>query len=169
VDLHETKERVSVALVEAIFRRSGYGVRRFSGEAVSRLAPDEFTPSFHAAGPAGQGSAGEFPVGVFYRPFLEPYIALENQRRQSSIFTLARRQWPGLRLVLVTDHPETGRSCFQALVGEESGTAIRTVDLVGLPELAILPHDAADYEDLLLRILGTLSADRRRRPLARAV
>jgi hypothetical protein len=168
VDLHETKERVAVALVEAIFRRARYGVRRFSGEVISRLAPDEFTPSFQATAPDGRGPEGEFPVGVFYRPFLEPYIALENQRRQSSIFTLARRQWPGFRLVLVTDHPEPGRSCFQALVGEEPGTTIRTVNLAGLPELVISPHDAADYEDLLLRIFGALSADRHRR-LARAV
>jgi hypothetical protein len=169
VDLHETKERVAVALVEAIFRRAGYGLRRFSCEVISRLAPDEFTPSFQASGPNGQGSKGEFPVGVFYRPFLEGYIALENQRRQSSIFTLARRQWPGLRLVLVTDHPEPGRSCFQALVGDEPGSTIKTVDLAGLPELAILPHDAADYEDLLVRIFGALSADRHRRPLVPAV
>jgi hypothetical protein len=169
VDLHETKERVAIALVETIFRRAGYGLRRFSGEVVSRLAPDDFTPSFYASGPGGQGPEGEFPVGVFYRPFIEPYIALENQRRHSSLSTLARRQWPGLRLVFVTDHPQPGRSCFQTLVGDEPGTASRAVDLIGLPELVIIPHDAADYEDLLLRIFAALSADHHRRPLAPAV
>jgi hypothetical protein len=161
------KERVAVALVEAIFRRAGYGVRGFSGEVVSRLAPDDFTPSFHASGPNG-GREAEFPVGVLYRPFLQPYIALENQRRQS-MFTLARRQWPGLRLVLVTDHPDAGRSCFQMLLTDERGTELRTMDIVGLPELVILPTAAADYEELLRRIFAALSSEHHRRPMARAV
>lgn len=166
MDLHDAKERIAVALVEAIFHRAGYTVRRFAGEPAPRLAPEDFTPTFYVAAADAQTPEREFPVGVAYRPFLEPYLALENQRRQSSIFVLACRQWPGLQPVLVTDHPDAGRSCFQALVGGERGTELRTTDLVQMPELAILPRDAADYEDLLLRIYALLSLERPRRPLA---
>lgn len=162
MDLHETKERIAVALVESIFRRAGYGIRPFAAEAAPRVAPEDFTPTFYVTAPGAQTPAREFPIGVAYRPFLEPYIALENQRRQSSVFVLARRQWPGLQLVLVTDHPESGRSCFQALAGGD-GTELRTVDLIHMPELTILPRDAADYEDLLARIYLLLSPDRPRR------
>ncbi|MGH7325805.1 MAG: hypothetical protein ACREJ9_14345 [Candidatus Rokuibacteriota bacterium] len=167
MDLHEAKERIAIALVESIFRRAGYGIRQFAGEPAPRVAPEDFTPTFYVAAAGAHTPEREFPIGVAYRPFLEPYIALENQRRQSSVFILARRQWPGLQLVLVTDHPEGGRSCFQALAGGERGTELRTVDLVHMPELAILPRDAADNEDLLLRIYALLSPDRPRRTLAR--
>ena len=74
VDLHEAKESISIALVESIFRRAGYGVRRLMGDRPSarRPATEEFTPSFYLS---GAETYGEFPIAVAYRPFLEAYGA----------------------------------------------------------------------------------------------
>jgi hypothetical protein len=96
---------------------------------------------------------------VAYKPFVEAFIALENQRRESSLFAIARRRCPLLQLILVTDHPAPGRSHFQALApaGPEGG--LRTVDLASLAHLRLFPHNLADHETLLRRIFSLLSDD----------
>jgi hypothetical protein len=168
VDIHETKERIAIALVESVFQRAGYGVRRLRGDRPSarRPATEEFTPSFYLS---GAETYGEFPIVVSYRPFLEPYLTLENQRRQSSIYSLARRQWPGLQLVVVTDHPPAGRSCFQAVVTIERGSELRPLNLVDLPGLALVPSDIAEHEEILVRTFALLAGEADRFALARAV
>src|SRR5438067_2380645 len=70
----------------------------------------------------GRASDGEFLVEVKYRPSIEQFVSVENQRGERSAFFMARRHWPTLYFVLVTERPETGRSCFQAL----SLAALRT-------------------------------------------
>lgn len=168
MDLNETKERVAVALVEAIFRRGGYAIHRVAADRARRLAPEDLTPSFYVSARGLFGPHADVPVGVLYRPFVQPYVALENQRRQSSMYALARRQWPGFHLVLVTDHPEPGRSCFQAVVEGEGRVLLETVDLTRAPQLPLRAQDTALYEDLLLRIYAMLSTDRHRRARALA-
>jgi hypothetical protein len=168
VDLNETKERVAVALVETLFRRAGYAVHRVAADRTRRLAPEDLTPSFYVSAGGLFEPPADVPVGVLYRPFVQPYVALENQRRQSSMYALARRQWPGFHLVLVTDHPEPGRSCFQAVVAAGAGAALTTVDLARMPQFPLRPQDTALYEDLLQRIYAMLSADRHRRTRALA-
>jgi hypothetical protein len=166
VDLHAAKERIAIALVESIFCRAGYSVRRLVGDQPSSrwAAFEDFTPSFYLSGSDKQ----EFPVGVVYRPFLEPYLALENQRRKYSTFTMARRQWPGLQPVLATDHPSAGRSCFQALVAAAGGSDLRTMDLVDLPGLALGPADVIEHEELLRRMFTLLAGDGDQRTLVLA-
>jgi hypothetical protein len=95
-------------------------------------------------------------MGIAYKPFIEAFIALENQRRDSSLFAIARRRCPTLLLILITDHPAPGRSCFQAMApaGLEG---LRTVDLLTLTQLRLFPHNIADHETLLRRIFALLS------------
>jgi len=59
----------------------------------------------------------------------------------------------------VTDRPEPGRSCFQAipLAAWHPGEPFRTVDLVELKELRIFQHNVEDHEELIRRIFGLLS------------
>jgi hypothetical protein len=168
VDLHETKDRIAVALVESIFRRARYPIRAFRPEARgATLSREDLAPSFWVTVPASAGGPGrELLVDVSYRPFVGPFIALEAQRRESSVFLLARRHWPTLRFVLVTDHPEPGRSCFQCVV-VGPGAHLGTVDLAKMEEFGIFAHNVADHEDLLFRIVAMLGNDRRR-PQSRA-
>jgi hypothetical protein len=171
VDLHEAKERIATALVESILQRAGYGVRRPMADRQSSRRPalEEFTPSFYLSGAETYGPNGEFPVVVAYRPFLDAYITLENQRRQSSVNALARRQWPGLQLVVVTDHPPAGRSCFQAVVAVDRGSDLRALNLVDLPGLALVPSDVTEHEKLLVRMFALLAGQQGPFALARAV
>lgn len=163
MDLYEAKDRIAVALVESIFRRARYQVRPFQADpAVLRFVREDFAPDFHATLRDEDGSEREFLVDVTYRPFVEPFIALENQRRESSVFVLARRHWPALRSVLVTDHPDRGRSCFQTVVVDltSGDRRLRAVDLASAGELGIFAHNVADHEQLLLRIFTLLLAER---------
>lgn len=156
MDLYDTKSRAAEALVEAIFRRARYQVRPIRGAQGLRIGHEDFSPTFGIA--RGEGTEPEFVVEVKYRPSVEQFTALENQRRDSSIYTLARRQWPNLVFVLVTDHPEPGRSCFQACAhGNGSGKPQTTLDLVDLTDLRIFPQNVEDHERLLLRLFGLLS------------
>lgn len=156
MDLYDTKSRIAEAFVESIFRRARYAVRPFrANESALRFGREQFSPNF-AASPA-EGPDHEFLVEVKYRPSVEQFIALENQRRESSIFVLARRSWPSLYFVLVTDRREPGRSCFQAIEFAGPGTPYRTVDLVELHELKIYQQNVEDHEQLLLSVFGLLT------------
>lgn len=169
MDLYETKDRIAVALAESIFRRARYRVQQAADSImIRRFAREEFAPNFSVHVQGRDGSEREFPVDVTYRPFIEQFVALENQRRAASMMILARRQWPGLRFVLVTDHPAPGRSCFQTIVfGPPGSEVLTTVNLSDDDELAIFPHNVADHEELLVRIFAMLSADRFRRDVTR--
>lgn len=153
MDLYDTKSRIAEAFVESIFRRARFRVRPFAAQPPLRIGHEDFSPSFSVS---RNGEDGELLVEVKYRPSVEQFIALENQRRDSSIFVLARRQWPKLYFVLVTDHPQPDRSCFQGIALAGAQAPYATVDLVGLSELHIFPHNIDDHERLLLRLLGLL-------------
>ena len=154
MDLYDTKSRIAEAFVESIFRRARYDVEPFRAEPTSlRVGREDFSPNFTVCVAKG---GPRFLVEVKYRTSVEQFLALENQRRDSSIFVLARRQWPTLYFVLVTDHPERGRSCFQVLASSPTGV-IGTVDLVSLEELKIFSHNVEDHERLLLRLVDLLS------------
>lgn len=156
MDLYDTKSRAAEALVESIFRRAQYHVLPVRGAQGLRIGHEDFSPTFGIA--RVRVTDPEFVVEVKYRPSVEQFIALENQRRDSSIYTLARRQWPNLVFVLVTDHPSPGRSCFQACAaGNGSGRPQTTVDLGSIDELRIFARNVEDHERLLLRLFGLLS------------
>src|SRR5207247_3737942 len=95
-------------------------------------------------------SSEEMVVEVKYRASVEQFISVENQRGEKSVFLLARRQWPSLYFILVTDRPEAGRSCFQALPFSRltPGEPFRTVNLDALRQLRIFQNHTEDHEQL---------------------
>ncbi len=159
MDLLEAKSRIAEALVESIFRRARYRVRSFHSEqAPLRFGREDFSPDFWVSSVNGQENVDRL-IEVKYRPSIEQFISVENQRGERSLFTFARRLWPALYFVLVTDRPESGRSCFQALSFSEVvvGEPFRTVDLITLPELGIFQQNIEDHEELVRRIFGLLN------------
>ena len=154
MDLYSTKSRIAEAFVESIFRRAQFDVRPYSPASPFRIGHEDFSPNF---GVARNGTGEPVLVEVKYRPYVEQFLALENQRRESSIFVLARKHWPELYFVLVTDHPGPGRSCFQGIALAGAHAPFATVDLGALTELRIFPQNVGDHERLLLRLFGLLT------------
>ena len=160
MDLLEAKSRIAEALVESIFRRARYQVRPYRSDAFPlRFGREDFSPDFCVSPAPEAGAAQELLVEVKYRPSAYQFLSVENQRGDRSVFLMARRNWPDLYFILVTDRPEPGRSCFQAipLAAWRPGEPFRTVDLVELKELRIFQHNVEDHEQLIRRIFGLLS------------
>jgi hypothetical protein len=160
MNLNEVKDRVAAALVESIFRRARYEILPFRREGgAPRGVREDFAPDFLVRVPADAG-ARQLQVGVRYHPQIEQFLAVEAQRGPRSVLQLARRQWPDLYLVLATERPEPGRSCFQAasLSAWTPGGAWRPLDLSAVPELGIFAHNVADHEALIRRIFALLTA-----------
>jgi hypothetical protein len=145
--------------VESIFRRARYHIRRWDADQMPlRFGREDFSPDFRAA-PGEDGTDHEILVEVKYRPSIEQFVSVENQRGERSVFCLARRLWPSLYFVLVTDRPEPGRSCFQAvaLPRHAYGQPFRATDLGDLEELGIFHHNVEDHEELVRRIFNLLA------------
>ena len=160
MDLLEAKSRIAEALVESIFRRARYEIEPFRRDySPLRFGREDFSPDFRACQRI-DGEDRQFLIEVKYRPSTEQFLSVENQRGDRSIFHLMRRHWPSLYFVLVTERPEPGRSCFQALgfEGIRIGEPFRTLDLVELKEFGIFPHNVEDHETLARRIFASLSA-----------
>ena len=158
MDLLEVKSRVAEALVESIFRRARYQITPFRSDAFPlRFGREDFSPDFRVSS-ASEG-ATEFLVEVKYRPSAYQFVSVENQRGDRSIFHMARRQWPNLYFILVTDRPESGRSCFQVISfgALRPGEPFHTVDLVELKELKIFQNNIDDHEELIRRIFSLLT------------
>ena len=160
MDLQEVKSRISEALVESIFRRARFSVKPFRTDALPlRFGREDYSPDFRVTRRLDDGTEKEALVEVKYRPSIEQFISVENQRGERSMFLHARKQWPALYFVLVTDRPEGTRSCFQAVsfATYTPGEPFRTVDLLDLRELRIFKHNVEDHEELVRRIFGLLS------------
>ncbi len=162
MDLLEAKSRIAEALVESIFRRARYEIAPFRSNASLplRFGREDFSPDFRVTQTTTENEERAFLIEVKYRPSVEQFISVENQRGDKSIFYMARRQWPNLYFVLVTERPESGRSCFQALAFEtlRSGEPFRTVDLTEVKEFGLFPHNVEDHEELVRRIFELLTA-----------
>jgi hypothetical protein len=161
MDLLEAKSRIAEALVESIFRRARYRVSRFQPEQFPlRFGREDFSPDFRASLETGTGEPFEVLLEVKYRPHIDQFISVENQRGDRSVFLMARRQWPKLYFVLVTEHPEPGRSGFQVISFAEyqPGAPFKTVDLTDLPELGIFRNNVEDHEALVASIFELLNA-----------
>lgn len=161
MDLQETKTRVAEALVESIFRRADYEITRFIPEAIPlRIGREDFSPDFRVTGESKQGKPREFLIEVKYRPAIEQYLSVENQRGDKSIFLMARQKWPTLYFVFVSERPEPGRSCFQvvSLQSHEAGAPFTTVDLADRKELGVFRHNVEDHEELLRHIFALLTS-----------
>jgi hypothetical protein len=159
LDLLEAKSRIAEALVESIFRRARYQIRRWEADQLPlRFGREDFSPDFRATLDRDAGDQ-DVLVEVKYRPSIEQFLSVENQRGERSVFCLVRRQWPALYFVLVTDRPEPGRSCFQAvaLSRQGHGEPFRALDLGSLENLGIFPNNIEDHEALVRRIFNLLS------------
>jgi hypothetical protein len=159
MDLLEVKSRVAEALVESIFRRARYAVEPFRGETLPlRLGREDFSPDFSIRLRSPNGSEQRSLVEVKYRSSVDQFISVENQRGDRSVFVTARRQWPELCFVFVTDRPLPGRSCFQALsfLDHKPGDKFDTADLADIERFRIFNHNITDHEELLRRIFALL-------------
>jgi hypothetical protein len=162
VDLLEIKGRIAVALVESIFRRAGFTLAPpVAVETSHRLGREDLIPDFQATLPALDGDSAHAPrvVEVRYRPQVGQYLLIEAQRGPHSLFTVAKRHWPTLVFVFVTDHPEAGRSCFQVVdLGPwEVGSAVTALDLDSHEALRIFRQNVEEHEALLRRMFTLLT------------
>jgi hypothetical protein len=162
VNLLEIKGHIAVALVESIFRRAGFALAPvIHPETAPRQGREDLVPDFQAALPAAAGSAAEAArvIEVRYRPQVGQYLLIESQRGPHSLFTVAKRQWPALVFVFVTDHPEPGRSCFQVVDLRlwAAGSAITALDLHAHAELRIFRQNVEEHEALLRRMFALLT------------
>jgi len=162
MDLLEAKSRIAEALVESIFRRARYEVAPFRREQSSplRFGREDFSPDFRISQRGDTGEEHEYLVEVKYRPSAEQFISVENQRGDRSLFHMMRRHWPALYFILVTERPDAGRSCFQALSFEtvRVGERFRMVDLIEVKEFGLFAHNLEDHEALARRIFGSLNS-----------
>jgi hypothetical protein len=160
MDLLEVKSRIAEALVESIFRRAQYDVAPYRDATPLRLGREDFSPDFSVRHRASKGPEQNALIEVKYRSSVDQFMSVENQRGDRSVFVTARRQWPDLCFVFVTDRPLPGRSSFQVLSFRDhpAEQPFDTVDLVALERFRIFPHNIADHEELLRRIYGLLAA-----------
>lgn len=168
MDLLDIKARVAEAVVESILRRAGYKLTPFprAGEGVVlRIGREDFTPHFTATQTAetrddrAVGAPPSYLIAVKYRGQLGQYLAIEGQRGDRSTFAQAKRLWPALCFVFVTDRPDPGRSFFQVLDlrGYSSWAPVRTRDLAEHKGLAIWQANVDDHEELARRIFALLT------------
>jgi hypothetical protein len=161
MDLLEVKSRIAEALVESIFRRARYALEPYRVDSMPlRLGRENFSPDFRIRNEGEDGREQQALIEVKYRSSVDQFISVENQRGDRSVFFTARRQWPDLCFVFVTDRPQPGRSSFQALSFRDhpAEQPFETVDLVALERFSIFPHNIADHEELLRRIYALLVA-----------
>ena len=145
-------------------QRVGEGHRRFAVPVHPalplRFGREDFSPDFRVTQTTTDNEERAFLIEVKYRPSVEQFISVENQRGDKSIFYTARRQWPNVYFVLVTERPDAGRSCFQTLGFEtaRSGEKLRTIDLAEVKEFGLFPHNVEDHEELVRRIFALLTS-----------
>jgi len=156
MDLLQAKSRIAQALVESVFRRAQYHVSPFQSDQPLRFGREDFSPDLVVR--AKEGASEDRLLVVKYRPHLDQFLGVESQRGDRSVFSMMRRQWPEVWVVLVTDRPDAGRSCFQAVRAEDHvpGVPIRALDLADVPEFGIFPQNVEDHEALVRSIIGLL-------------
>jgi len=161
MDLLEAKSRIAEALVESMFRRARYEIAPLRREhSPLRFGREDFSPDFRISQRCDDGQDHEYVIGVKYRPSIEQFISVENQRGDRSLFHMMRRHWPTLYFILVTERPEAKRSCFQVLAFEtlRLGEPFRTLDLIEMKEFGLFTHNVDDHEALTRSIFGSLNA-----------
>lgn len=157
------KGRIAEAFVEAIFRRAGYRVSRVGRESqfqrMIRIGSDSFLPDFLLHKPAGETPTGRplhrlIPVEVKYRASVEDFLRSHGDE----LLMQVGARWPELCIAFVTDHPATGRSCFQILdlAAVRPGEPLVSVDLHYVQDLDIYLSTVQEYEGLVRQIFPLL-------------
>ena len=159
------KGRMAEALVEAIFKRAGYTVARVGHEApipaVGSAACCGFTPGFVVWRALDEPSLGHrsyllLAIEVKYCANLDDHLRREAPVRSPEVAL----QWPELYEVLVTDLPELGRSCFQAVHVSILPPAAppTTLDLHLVPGLDIYRRTVEEYEGLVREVFPLIGS-----------
>jgi len=175
--VNNLKGRVAEALVENMLHRAGYKIARVGRESqvqhMLKTGISEFLPDFLVLRPVNAAITDGplhqvLSVEVKYRHKISAYLA----RFGAAFLSDVAEQWPDLYVVLVTDDPEPGKSCFQALNlrGYEPSVPLVMRDLYDVPELGIYRSTVEEYEQQLAKqifsLLATQLPDRwRRKPL----
>ena len=117
-----------------------------------------FRPDFLVWKPVEGADAGAplhrlFCVEVKYRADIDEFL-----RRSGGPLGQATAEWPDLYVVLVTDDPAPGRSCFQILDPRAAGGAAGTIDLHLVERLDIWKKTVEEYEGLVRHVFSLLGA-----------
>jgi hypothetical protein len=171
MDVNTLKGRIAEALVEGIFRRAQYQVALVGRESrvqhLLKIGRDEFLPDLLVWKPVGPLHR-LVAIEVKYRA----HILLQQEAARLS---KAVNQWPVLYFVFVTDNPERGRSCFQAIDMRQYAADKPTemTDLNNAGELDIWRKNVEEHESLvklIFPLLNSLPHVERfpRKPLAKA-
>jgi hypothetical protein len=173
MDTNSLKGRIAEALVEGVFRRAGYQVALVGRESrvqhLMKIGPAEFLPDFlvwkQVPGPDPAGGLHRLvAIEVKYRGDVQ-----KSLQRETSRFLRGVRQWHDLYFIFVTDHPEPGRSCFQAVDLRQCapGAPWVAMDLHEASDLDIYWKTVEEYESLVKLIFPILSAPPRAEAAAR--
>jgi hypothetical protein len=165
------KGRIGEAFVESIFRRAGYKVSRLGRESqvqqMLRTGSSEFLPDFLVWKAVEANDAAPlarmFNVEVKYRRDIPSFL----QRFAGEFLADVVEQWRDLYVVLVTDDPEPGRSCFQVLQLRDRDASLAPVNLWEVEELGVYRSTAEEYEDLVKQVFSLLGAQSRGRESVR--
>lgn len=162
-DINLLKGRMSEALVEGIFKRAQYMVARVARETqVSALMrTGQSVPDFVVWKALDEPSLGHrsyllLAIEVKYCPDLDDYLLRETPARSPEVAL----QWPELYEILVTDRPELGRSCFQAVHVSILPPAAppSTLDLHLVPGLDIYRRTVEEYEGLVREVFPLIGS-----------
>ena len=162
-EIEGLKGRVAEALVEAMLQRAGFRVTRVGHESqlprLVKIGADEFLPDFVLRKPVAEPTLERplrkpIPVEVKYRASVEEFLGRHGDALRAAL----GERWPDLCVVIVTDHPAPGRSCFQVLdlAPAPPGAPFASVDLHDVPELDVYPTTVREYEGLVRQIFPLL-------------
>jgi hypothetical protein len=162
-DVNLLKGRMSEALVEGIFKRAQYMVARVARETqVSALMrTGQSVPDFVVWKTLDEPSLGHrsyllLAIEVKYCANLDDHLRRETPARSPEVAL----QWPELYEILVTDRPELGRSCFQAIHVSilPPAAAPSTLDLHLVPGLDIYRRTVEEYEGLVREVFPLIGS-----------
>lgn len=162
-DVSLLKGRMAEALVEGIFKRAQYMVARVARETqVSALMrTGQNVPDFVVWKALDEPSLGHrsyllLAIEVKYCANLDDHLRREAPVRSPEVAL----QWPELYEVLVTDLPELGRSCFQAVHVSILPPAAppTTLDLHLVPGLDIYRRTVEEYEGLVREVFPLIGS-----------
>ena len=171
--LRSLKGRIGEAFVESILRRAGYKVSRIGRESqvqqMLRTGISEFLPDFliwkQIDRTGGDASLNRvLSVEVKYHSDIPDFL----HRYGGDLLLEVAEQWPELYIILVTDHPEPDRSCFQVidLRDYRPGAPLTTADLHDLSVFDIYRSTVEEYEGLVKQVFALLGRPARSPELA---
>jgi hypothetical protein len=163
--LSNLKGRIGEGFVETILREAGYKVCRLGRESqfphMLKTKSDELFPDFLV-----WKSLDLLNKPTVSHRFLSIEVKFRAKRdsflHPSEVDPLLQQadQWPDLYVVLVTDRPREGRSCFQVLQlrDPDPDTPLEAIDLHDVSALGIDKTIINKYETLARNVFGPLTS-----------